>query len=88
VRYDVSYDAERGRWYADASWKAPARAVLPLGELTASPVIAVDVNAGHLAVAVVRPDGNVAGTPFTLPLDLPGSRRRLVTGGSGLRSPP
>jgi hypothetical protein len=35
-------------------------------------VVAVDVNAGHLAVAVVAADGNVLGTPVTVPLDLAG----------------
>ena len=35
-------------------------------------MVAVDLNAGHLAVAVVMPDGNVAGAPFTVPLDLAG----------------
>ena len=35
-------------------------------------MIAVDVNAGHLAVAAVAPDGNVTGTPFTIPLQLAG----------------
>jgi IS605 OrfB family transposase len=34
--------------------------------------VAVDVNAGHLAVAIVAPDGNVTGTPFTVPLQLTG----------------
>jgi len=34
--------------------------------------VAVDVNAGHLAVAVVTADGNVLGTPVTVPLDLAG----------------
>ncbi len=34
--------------------------------------VAVDVNAGHLAVAVVGPDGNVIGTPATIGLDLAG----------------
>jgi IS605 OrfB family transposase len=34
--------------------------------------VAVDVNAGHLAVAVLTPDGNVTGTPFTIPLELAG----------------
>jgi IS605 OrfB family transposase len=32
----------------------------------------VDVNAGHLAAAVIAPDGNIAGTPFTIPLSLAG----------------
>ena len=35
-------------------------------------MVAVDLNAGHLAVAVVAPDGNVLGVPFTVPLDLTG----------------
>ena len=56
----------------DASWKTPARPAPPLGELRSSPVVAVDVNAGHLAAAVVAPDGNVAGEPFTIPLELAG----------------
>ena len=35
-------------------------------------MVAIDVNAGHLAVAVVAADGNVTGTPFTVPLELAG----------------
>jgi IS605 OrfB family transposase len=72
VRYDIWFDPARGRWYADASWKAPARPAPPLIGLTAAPVVAVDVNARHLAVAVVARDGNVAGTPFTVLLELSG----------------
>jgi hypothetical protein len=72
VRYDICRDPVRDRWYCDASWKAPARPALSLQELRASPVVAVDVNAGHLAVAVVAPDGNVTGAPFTIPLQLAG----------------
>ena len=30
------------------------------------------MNAGHLGVAVVAPDGNVLGVPFTVPLELAG----------------
>jgi len=36
------------------------------------PVVAVDVNHGHLAAAVVAPDGNILGTPATHWLDLAG----------------
>jgi hypothetical protein len=72
VRYDISYDVARDRWHADASWKMPARPVPPLDELRASPVVSVDVNHGHLAVAIVAPDGNVTGVPFTVPLELAG----------------
>jgi hypothetical protein len=35
-------------------------------------VVAVDVNAGHLAAAAVAADGNVIGTPATIGLDLAG----------------
>ena len=43
-----------------------------LEELRAGAVVAVDVNAGHLDAAVITADGNVAGTPFTVPLELAG----------------
>jgi hypothetical protein len=72
VQYAVSYDAAKDRWYLDAAWQVPARPAPSLDELRAAPVIAVDVNAGHLAVAAVLPDGNIAGTPFTVPLPLDG----------------
>jgi hypothetical protein len=72
IRYDISYDPGKDRWYLDASWKAAARPVPALDELRRSPVVAVDVNHGHLAVAVLVPDGNVSGTPFTVPLELAG----------------
>jgi hypothetical protein len=72
VRYDVSCDPVRGRWYIDASWRTSARPAPSLDDLRASPVIAVDVNAGHLAVAAAAPDGNVLGEPFTVPLELAG----------------
>jgi hypothetical protein len=72
VRYDISCDPVRGRWYIDASWRTPPRAAPSLDELRACPVIAADINAGHLAVAVAAPDGNVLGTPFTIALELAG----------------
>ncbi len=72
VRYDIALDSASGRWYLDASWRTPVRAARSLSELRQSPVVAVDVNAGHLAVAVLAPDGNILGVPFTVPLDLAG----------------
>jgi hypothetical protein len=72
VRYDIALDPASGRWYLDASWRTPARSAPSLGELRQAPVVAVDVNAGHLAVTVVTPDGNILGGPFTVPLDLTG----------------
>ncbi|HTW03541.1 MAG TPA: transposase [Streptosporangiaceae bacterium] len=72
VRYDISHDPRSGRWYLDASWRASPGPVPSLDALRQHPVVAVDVNAGHLAVAVITPDGNPAGVPFTIPLDLAG----------------
>jgi len=72
VRYDITCDPERGRWYLDASWRTAPAPVTPLGELRSHPVVAVDLNAGHLAVAVLDPAGNPVGAPATIPLDLAG----------------
>jgi hypothetical protein len=72
IRYDISCDPDRGRWYIDASWKRAPAPVLSLGELRAAPVVAVDVNHGHLAAAVIAADGNVLGVPATIGLGLAG----------------
>jgi IS605 OrfB family transposase len=72
VRYDISHDPERGRWYIDASWKAAAALPAPLDELRQHPVLAVDLNHGHLAAWAVTPDGNPAGPPITIPVSLAG----------------
>ena len=72
VRYDISQDPASGRWYLDASWKTPRAPAPSLQDLQRHPVVAVDVNAGHLAVAVVAADGNVLGTPAAIPLNLAG----------------
>ena len=72
VRYDISHNPARGRWYLDASWKTAPALVVPLDPLRASPVVAIDVNHGHLAAAVIAPDGNILGAPVTIGLDLAG----------------
>jgi hypothetical protein len=72
VRYDIAFTPATGRWHVDASWKTPPGPAPALDELRRHPVVSVDVNAGHLAVAVVTADGNVLGVPFTVPLDLAG----------------
>ena len=54
VRYDISHDPVRDRWYLDASWKAAPAPAPSLDELRAHPVLAVDLNHGHLAAAGVR----------------------------------
>jgi hypothetical protein len=87
VRYDICRDPVRGRWYLDASWKAAVWPAPPLDALRAWPVVAVDVNAGHLAAAVLAPDGNVTGVPFTIPWTWPGCPRPSATGASAPPSP-
>ena len=88
VHYDVSYDPAKGRWHLDAAWKTPPLPAPCLEDLRAHPVVAVDVNAGHLAAAVVLPDGNVRGEPCTIPLELSGLPPVPGTGGSAPPSPP
>jgi hypothetical protein len=77
IRYDISRAPAKGRWYIDASWTIPPGPASSLDDLRRHPVVAVDVNDGHLEAAVLAPDGNVTGTPATIPLDLTG----LPTGG-------
>ncbi len=72
IRYDITFDPARGRWYLDASWRTPARPAPVLVDLRRYPVLAVDLNHGHLAAWVVRPDGNPVGLPVTVPLRLAG----------------
>jgi hypothetical protein len=72
VRYDISYDPARDRWYVDASWRPPARPVPALEELRCRPLLAVDLNHGHLDAWAVTPDGNPSGPPVTVPLPLDG----------------
>ena len=72
VRYDISHDPARGRWYIDASWKAAPVPGPSLEDLRRHPVLAVDLNHGHLAAQAVTPDGNPAGPPVTIALALAG----------------
>jgi len=68
VRYDVSFDTDRGRWYLDASWKATPEPAPELEELRAGPVLGVDLNDGHLAAWVLDGSGNPIGGPRTVPV--------------------
>ncbi|MBT2400025.1 hypothetical protein J7E89_29710 [Streptomyces sp. ISL-100] len=74
VRYDIVHESQRDRWYLDASWSADP-AVLPTpDELKqfGQRLLGVDLNADHLAVAVLDPHGNPVGEPHTIPIDLTG----------------
>ncbi len=72
VRYDIAFDPRRGRWYLDASWRLPPGPAPGLEDLREYPVLAVDLNHDHLAAWVITPDGNPAGPPVTIPLQLAG----------------
>jgi hypothetical protein len=72
IRYDIALHPASGRWYLDASWRTPFQPAPSLDELRQAPVVAVDVNAGHLAAAVIAADGNILGVPLTIPLELAG----------------
>jgi len=79
VRYDISFDPVKGRWYLDASWKQDIITGPPaLDELRSGPVLGVDLNADHLACVVLDGSGNPVGAPATIPVDtagLPASQR-------------
>ncbi|KAK1178639.1 hypothetical protein B7755_011140 [Streptomyces sp. NBS 14/10] len=79
VRYDIVRDPVRGRWYLDASWSA-AKTLLPSPQeirTAGGRMLAVDLNAGHLAAYALDPYGNPVGEPITVPMELtgPASRR-------------
>jgi IS605 OrfB family transposase len=79
VRYDISYDPAKDRWYLDASWKQDVIATLPsIDELRAGPVLGVDLNDDHLACCVLDASGDPMGAPVSIPVEtagLPSSRR-------------
>jgi IS605 OrfB family transposase len=72
VRYDISHDPARDRWYLDASWRTSPGPAPALADLRQAPVLAVDLNHGHLDGWTVTPDGNPAGPPVTILAELSG----------------
>ena len=66
VRYDISYDPDRDRWYLDASWTTTPEPPTSLEELRAGRVLGVDLNADHLASCVLDASGNPVGDPTTI----------------------
>jgi IS605 OrfB family transposase len=74
VRYDISYDPCRGRWYLDASWKSTCDPTADLEELRAAPVLGVDLNADHLAACVLDCSGNPIAEPVSIGVETAGLR--------------
>lgn len=74
VRYDITFDPERGRWYLDASWALTPEPVPDLDELRAGRVLGVDLNADHLAACVLDASGNPIGEPVTIAVHTSGLR--------------
>lgn len=74
VRYDITHDPQRGRWYLDASWSADTAALPTPDEIRTSGrrTLGVDLNADHLAAYVLDPHGNPIGEPITVPLGMTG----------------
>ncbi|MGI5165144.1 IS200/IS605 family accessory protein TnpB-related protein [Spirillospora sp. CA-253888] len=72
VRYDISYDPRRGRWYLDASWKTSPAPQPSLHDLAGLRRLAVDTNADHFACWVLDASGNPIGPPHTVALELAG----------------
>ena len=72
IRYDISHDPARRRWYIDASWKAAPAPAPSLNDLQQHPAVSIDLIHGHLAAAVIASDGNILGAPATIGLDLAG----------------
>jgi hypothetical protein len=70
VRYDISYQPGRNRWYLDASWQTKATQPPAPDELRRSRALGVDLNADHLACWVLDSSGNPVGRPHTIPLYL------------------
>jgi hypothetical protein len=68
VRYDISLNPDRGRWYLDASWKSTPKPTPGLDELRSGPVLGVDLNADHLAGYVLDASGNPVASPITIPV--------------------
>ncbi len=78
VRYDITHDPVKDRWYLDASWKQDVTAPPSIDDLRAGPVLGVDLNADHLACCVLDGSGSPVGDPISIPVDtagLPASRR-------------
>jgi hypothetical protein len=70
VRYDISFDSAKARWYLDASWRIKPEQPPSLQELRRHRALGIDLNADHLAGWILDPSGNPIGPPQTIPLQL------------------
>jgi hypothetical protein len=73
VRYDIQFTPDRGRWYVAASWRLPAPPEVTVQQAVAGGVLAVDLNAGHLACWQIDRHGNPVGVGVNIPLLLDGA---------------
>ncbi len=74
VRYDITFDPARVRWYVHASWKTAAEPAPALDELRSGPVLGIDLNDGHLAGCVLDRSGNPIGAPTSFEMPTAGLR--------------
>ena len=74
VRYDITFDSGRERWYLDASWTTDPEPLRELHELRAGRVLGVDLNVDHLAACVLDASGNPIGAPVTIAVETAGLR--------------
>src|SRR6266540_3632735 len=72
VRYDIDFQPDRDRWYLAASWTRPTPPAVTVQQAIAGGVLAVDLNAGHLACWQVDRHGNPVGVGIDIPLALDG----------------
>jgi hypothetical protein len=84
VRYDITLEPDRRRWYLHASWKLQPKPIPRVEEAVANGVLAVDLNADHLACWTIDRHGNPVGPPATILLDLAGLPQ--ATGDGRLRA--
>jgi hypothetical protein len=73
IRYDITFDTAKNRWYLRASWGyGDTRTVPPLSALQTGRIIGVDLNADHLTAGIVDRSGNPVGVPAIIPLTVDG----------------
>jgi hypothetical protein len=72
MRYDITFNPNKARWYLHASRTRPSVQPMTVQAAVAGGVVAVDLNARHLDCFVVDRHGNPTGSPITVPLQLDG----------------